>query len=615
MGSRKSRINVQLYTDVIINVLEDAYRAFPSLTSRDFEKDVKSLRNRVCCEGFHFLSVCLPRLGKAIDQALESGRLNTPSGFARKSKARERWSTPVFFSGILSVIFTSEGHLRRDGIAVLPYIRQICYLCYKVGIPPTPIQQQAAEEKFVATDQGLPSSEEIHSRLLSMGESYGLRVLRYARFLLRKVLREYNTRDIVPRHGPGAVADKSVKGRMKYEASFYSREIDQLYPYATFVTFGINTQNLEDLVDYIHLPRRRPDARVVFVPKDSRGPRVISAEPALLQYLQQGLARQLVRCIVNSPLTSGRINFRNQTVNRDLALSSSVDGNMATIDLADASDRVSIELVRMLLPEQHLPALFATRSEATTLPSGRRVVLKKFAPMGSAICFPLEALIFWSICTSVVLAVSRRPRLSSSPVYVYGDDIIIPSEHYELVTEALEAFGLKVNFDKSFVRGKFRESCGCDAYQGVDVTPVKLHGPVERARKSPFSCLYSLAEQASELFDRGYWSAAETIWTYVESRLGRLPQMPPTFPGIKRSSSILPSAVIPNGMPKRYNRSLQRWEYRVRGLRARRRFSQFPSEGARLGHNLLQGMYETEYDDYVAVPHSAQQMERWWAGI
>jgi len=57
-------------------------------------------------------------------------------------------------------------------------------------------------------------------------------------------------------------------------------------------------------------------------------------------------------------------------------------------------------------------------------------------------------------------------------VAVFGDDIVIPTDCRELFVEALEVLHFKVNERKSFWTGKFRESCGVDSYDGVDVTPV-----------------------------------------------------------------------------------------------------------------------------------------------
>lgn len=251
MGSRKSRTDTDFYVRLILNVLEDVYRANPTLTSREKRRNANSILSRVRCEGIQFLSVALPRLGKAIDSALESGRLIIPSGFARKSKAGVRWNIPVIFSDMFTVDFTREGLLKPDAGTILPFLRALCYCCYKISIDSTTRQLDTAESKFIDIDKSLPEWAEVEDRLNGLSRPYGRRLLVSTRRLLRKLFEGFDPSEIAPRHGPGAVADRSVKGRKKYEISFYSRSIDQLYPYATFMSFGINTQRYE--LSLIHI--------------------------------------------------------------------------------------------------------------------------------------------------------------------------------------------------------------------------------------------------------------------------------------------------------------------------------------------------------------------------
>jgi hypothetical protein len=65
---------------------------------------------------------------------------------------------------------------------------------------------------------------------------------------------------------------------------------------------------------------------------------------------------------------------------------------------------------------------------------------------------------------------------------VYGDDIIVPIEHAHRVISDLESVGLKVNESKSFLSGKFRESCGFDGYDGWDVSPTYMRRRLPRNR-------------------------------------------------------------------------------------------------------------------------------------
>ena len=100
--------------------------------------------------------------------------------------------------------------------------------------------------------------------------------------------------------------------------------------------------------------------------------------------------------------------------------------------------------------------------------------------MGSALCFPVEAMVFSTIILTAI-AVERRVPMDRAfliemrgKVRVYGDDIVVPVDCVQRVIQFLELFGLVVNMDKSFWNGKFRESCGGDYYCGEWVTPIRL---------------------------------------------------------------------------------------------------------------------------------------------
>jgi hypothetical protein len=130
--------------------------------------------------------------------------------------------------------------------------------------------------------------------------------------------------------------------------------------------------------------------------------------------------------------------------------------------------------------EYFLSVVLSTRTTAAELPSGERILLKKFATMGSALCFPMESMVF---CTIVYMAIAKargeylpsHETLKSleGKVSVYGDDIIVPREYTQPVISLLETFGLKVNRSKSFSDSHFRESCGAEWYDWHDVSIVR----------------------------------------------------------------------------------------------------------------------------------------------
>lgn len=90
----------------------------------------------------------------------------------------------------------------------------------------------------------------------------------------------------------------------------------------------------------------------------------------------------------------------------------------------------------------------------------------KFSSMGNGTTFVLETLIFSSIC----VAMGLKPREFA----VYGDDIVVPSESVPLLMKTLRFIGFLPNEEKTHTVGPFRESCGVNAFNGVDITPFYL---------------------------------------------------------------------------------------------------------------------------------------------
>jgi len=83
--------------------------------------------------------------------------------------------------------------------------------------------------------------------------------------------------------------------------------------------------------------------------------------------------------------------------------------------------------------------------------------------MGNGFTFELETLLFVALSAAVAKLIPGRD------LFVYGDDILIPSAADRDVRAVLEAFGFEVNQEKSFSSGPFRESCGGDFFLGYNV--------------------------------------------------------------------------------------------------------------------------------------------------
>jgi hypothetical protein len=498
------------------------------------KEDLYTFSIRAENEGLAFLTSTLPMLGKALDTFHSTTQWKPPSGFKLDDD-----DIPLFLGKCIR--FALDG----NSLAV-DCIRQLSYIFYKLEVDYDKGTVAEFIDRFITTDHNLANALDLSNIFVADHVAAMKRVI-------QRILCNADPLDIRPCHGSGATACRTVNEDKWHKLRYYPK-LDNIFPYPDY--FFYNYDHLID--DYSKLESSAesiPCARVVLVPKDARGPRIISCEPAELMYIQQGLMRLMYRTIENHPLTRGQINFTDQKVNQAMARQGSIDDSIATIDLSDASDRVSLSLVRSVFPPNWVECLEACRSEFTILPSGDLVKLNKFAPMGSACCFPVEALVFWASCWATL----RRLKISEReiPVYVYGDDIIIRADVAPLIMDDLETIGLLVNRDKSFLKGPFRESCGGDYHSGYDVTPVRVRKDFDKSHSS----IVTTADLANNLVAKFGYEDTLPILNLLEESVGyRYPRTELSIPCSIRFSSCSSNDVH---YRKRSNKSLQRTEYRI----------------------------------------------------
>jgi hypothetical protein len=238
-----------------------------------------------------------------------------------------------------------------------------------------------------------------------------------------------------------------------------------------------------------------------------------------VQYMQQSVKDYVYKAIEGHRLTKHSIRFTRQDVNQRLAYSSSIDKRLATLDMKDASDRVHLHLVQRIFKNSWLlDYLEDARSLHATLPNGRNIVLNKYASMGSALCFPVEAMVFYTLIQCAMHQLDgRRPssrsiRDYSRQIDVYGDDIIVPVDYTDVVVNYLESYALKVNVNKSFRFSNFRESCGADFYKGIPVNPVYARMDLpDNSRHWTAEHVMSWNATADLFYLRGKWIVAQAI--------------------------------------------------------------------------------------------------------
>jgi hypothetical protein len=541
---RKSQVDK--YVSLLSCILAD----IEALTGLDMERDRIEIRSRVAHEGLSFLCKTMPRFYKAVLSAVEAKQFQPVVGF----KTRRQGPLPQFLGGLVSVLFDGNGKLQNsdDCPYYTGYIGQLCTIMYKCEFPYTEKQEQERLEKFKVVDNDI-------ERIGALSPD-AVKTLDNAIALSLELHRQFDAASAMPKHGPGAVAG-GEKGFDKFDFDF-SETVDSYFPYEEWFTprsltrrwrynimpamrgqqgslfeslvydrsvdFLLNGDVLQSSGPCICQGNDRMyfEARGIFVNKDSRGPRYISAERKEHMWLQQALGIELARYYQRHSLTAGHVNFSDQSINATLALESSKDGEFATLDMEDASDRVSLALARLILPVKLLRLLEACRSRTALLPDNTIWKLAKFAPMGSAVCFPIESIIFWILVVATIQRLTGWDAAQAAQhVYVYGDDIVVTRRFAREVIESVECFGLLFNKAKCFIDGPFRESCGCDAFGGVEITPVKLRRPFPKSRRDS-AAIISHVETSNLLFFAGYWRAAEFLRDHVEGVYKPLPTVP-----------------------------------------------------------------------------------------
>jgi len=558
--------NVEI--DIIAALLTDIQMSHDAVFSvTDRKHTFSKVCKRVSAEGIGFLTKTLPRLGKAFDKALcEATVLNaTALGF----EAQRNSKLPRFLGEFFNLVLAPDGTVLPDPCATsVRVIRDVLYLFYKYKLPYSPQQEQQVLDSFIKTEQDLVdlSAHLIHLGQLADSSPHAIDSWRLkardpvtvtlrARDLLSRALQGFDPTDIIPSHGPGAVATKQRLWG-KYDWSNVSDSINNYFPLDAYfhASLGHVCDALPNLskIRGMSLP-----AKVILVPKDSRGPRLISCEPVDNQWIQQGIMRRLVQHVESCPVTNEAVHFTDQSPNQCGALLGSCTGRYATLDLKEASDRVSTDLVRLLFPSHLVEVFESCRSLGTELPGGRILPLKKFAPMGSALCFPVMALTIFSI-----LAASAPDAYTRDRILVYGDDVIFPTAFAVNAIEQLESFGLKINHDKCCIKGSFRESCGVDAFKGVSVTPLRLR-TVWSSRPSAENYT-SWISYANSMYDRKYFTCYEFIVGKLHQIYGAIPDdgMTLSCPSLRE--------VLPGNRPNatRIHRGFQKKQWRVRDIKS-----------------------------------------------
>jgi hypothetical protein len=498
-------------------------------------QDYKTVQTRVEHEGVSFLTITLPNFCTDFQKGLAEGRVDHDlfKGFTFTG------GLPRFLGGFLDLVFDRGTGLLLDqpNVDAVYAVRQLTLMFGKILLPCSDARKDAAIEGYFQCEQSVKEAD-ARRRPQETEDFHRVSRLLWAD-LFSAVDNSIANYEVVPKHGPGSTADR-LSGNQKFNQTEWTERLEGVFPAGDFLLPNWRHFSNLDRINWLEPGQERP-VRVVLVPKTLKTPRIIAIEPTAMQYAQQGILESFEKAMLSNDNAQHFIQWKSNVPNQELARLGSLYGELATLDLSEASDRVSNQLVRVMLQNHpHLgEAVDASRSRKAEVSSesGKKIIrLAKFASMGSALCFPMESLVFMTVIFLGIERELRRPLTPSDitsfrgQVRTYGDDIIVPVRYVRSVVSCLETFGFKVNAGKSFWSGYFRESCGKDYFMGEDVSVVRVRRDIPTQRKDAQEII-STVSLRNQLYNRGLWKTVRYLDNLVE---GFIP-----FPAVGENSPIL----------------------------------------------------------------------------
>jgi hypothetical protein len=552
---------------------------------RELERDRTHLLAVLEDHGMRIPCIDLPAVAKHFDKCLDEG-LYVPTRLPLTRCKSKAVRVPKFLGHLYLQVFHNDGTLRTDAsIEAIVAIRQVYLGLKKLELPCTDRSIQDEIQTFLEIEKRLrPASNDW--KQLDAWVSYPFwianskprdgrgRFCKTPSKALQKRLRLlHHVCDIVsvlfgdthcelpgevPKHGPGVVSNLQ-RGQDKYSFPAWNERLEAVFPYDLYAVANHGLL-FDDSRDLLGSENR---SKLLCVPKTLKGPRLIAAEPVENQWTQQLVKSQLEKRLRLTPISSS-IDFFSQEKNQKKAIEGSNGGNLVTIDLSSASDRLSCWVVERVFRRNtslldRLAAVRTAEVEGELLPYPVR--MKKFSTMGSAVTFPVQSIVY---ALMAIACIHREGKVSiasirraSAQVQVFGDDIIVPKAGYHLLSEMLEYFQLKVNESKTYVSVNFRESCGVDAFQGHDVSPVYAK-TLPDGRATP-GVIASLVQTSNNYHCKGYWNIGAHFRNESGIKNSLIPIISPaggSF-GYTSYTGFLPPTY------KRWNKGLQINEYKV----------------------------------------------------
>ena len=402
----------------------------------DMSKDIAYVESRTIEEGFAFISRTLPEFLDWFRSCLRVERFRPCPGFKTFRTKTWDFKYPAFLSGLME--YMSDEH--ADYIyASTPEFKEAQRFAHTAI---STICQSFGKKYEVPHPEEFRDRQIVDSILLDQNETFDYndyidvlsddqlsKVCDHATAILsdlfapytdltvhederthRKVwgpeVRTLNLFEHVPRHGSGAVAVPCLPHEK----------------YTKFMGVPPDLMAIDQFEDLLYNPGEIRNSRTPLcgrtqefldllgggvgrlssVPKDSKSVRIIGLPMKEFMFFQQMVRLALYEWVERHPRTRGFVNFTDQSINGRMALKSSLNGRHATFDLRRASDSVTRVHVDNMWPHDVSRVLNALRSRQTRVSvcsevvsgvkGGHEVLLvdnNKYAPMGSALCFPV----------------------------------------------------------------------------------------------------------------------------------------------------------------------------------------------------------------------------------
>jgi len=574
--------------------------------SRESERlrDESRLIHEVTHRGTHVLLIELPDLCKHLIRCLDQGFFTSPG--LPLGRSRKGSQVPLFMGDLYREIFDHDGRLRQTPnlehvivlVQALKGLAKLELKCSAKGIADAVNDYFAIESEldaptlswgstYLYDDHSTVSSISTVDKLWNDREVFSsddreiIRTIQHVADIVSVSLGDFyseSPRDL-PKHGPGRFSN-GPKEQDKYLFLEWPEKLDYAFPFDMYGQYDL----LANGFNYDVSSRESP-SKLIAVPKTVKKPRLIASEPNQHQWIQQLMWSQIHTKLKDTPIGPA-IRFDSQDRNRSFAQKGSFDGTIATVDLSSASDRLSCKLLERLFRRNIglLERLNACRTSVirnAINKSWDTIVLKKFASQGSACTFPVQSVVYAIIASAVILHQKRmKPNIknikaSTKDISVFGDDIAIKQytrdnrDSLELLSKCLKYFQLKVNDSKTFSGdnplSRFRESCGFDGWNGVNIAPVSIK---VLGKASGPKAVMAAIDTSNSLHRNGYWHLAELVRSFIPKGVSSFVPI-----GSRFSTSLAFISFTGESLShfdkrkKRYNVDLHSYEFKILKLK------------------------------------------------